>query len=148
MVSMNSHAKAQRPWHICLPVSAVKHKHPGKAAEEHPVRVGSHLHSYTGSQHHEHCQANTRRHLERVNYTRSPREGGAPSTGWETHQWKGSRSRGQTAPPVESCCWCAWLASRLWRPEIGRWTDRRHRAGTPRGEPGTTQTLKLIKSNS
>lgn len=49
------HAKAQRPRHIGLPVSAVKHKHSGEAAEEHPVGVGSHLHCYTGSQHHEHC---------------------------------------------------------------------------------------------
>lgn len=54
-VSIDSHAEAQCPWHVGLPVSAVKHKHPGEAAEEHPVRVGSHLHGYTGSQHHEHC---------------------------------------------------------------------------------------------
>lgn len=52
---MDLHAEAQCPRHVGLPVSAVKHKHPGEAAEEHPVRVGSHLHCYTGSQHHEHC---------------------------------------------------------------------------------------------
>lgn len=54
--AVDSHAKAQRSWHVCLPVGTVEHKHPGEAAEEHPVRIGSHLDCYTGSQHHKHCR--------------------------------------------------------------------------------------------
>lgn len=37
-------------------MSTVEHKHPSEAAEEHPVGVGTHLHGYSGSQHHKDCR--------------------------------------------------------------------------------------------
>lgn len=55
---VDSHAKPQCSWHVCLPVGTVEHKHPSEAAEEHPVRVGAQLHCYTGSQHHKHYKDN------------------------------------------------------------------------------------------
>lgn len=51
-----SHAKAQGSRDVGLPVRAVKHERPSKTTKEHPVRVGSQLHSNTSSQNHKDCR--------------------------------------------------------------------------------------------
>lgn len=91
---MDSHAEAQCPRHVGLPVSAVKHKHPSEAAEEHPVRVGSHLHGYTGSQHHEHCGDQTQEATLRASaWLRSVGAGGR-------HRHVGRRTGGERVAAV------------------------------------------------
>lgn len=120
-------------------MGTVEHKHPSKAAEEHPVRVCAHLHCDTGSQHHKHCtDSNSVKRASDVQ--RQSEIGGKQEK--QINRWRGSHSRGQTARPEESCCWFFWPASRRWHPMTGRQTVPLHTAGTPREEPETTHTYR------
>lgn len=124
----DSHAEAQRSRHVCLPVGAVEHEHPGEAAEEHPVGVCAHLHRDAGSQHHEHCRDTARGQRQRLHPSVHLKEEEEKKkkafrfTGERegTDPWRASRSRGRTARPAGSCCWCVGPASRRWRPATGR----------------------------